>query len=455
MSNSLPQDYRNFPNTPLSALKHIPGNEGWPALGILPGLLRDFYSTFERHQQRYGLTSRVRMGAQPGILALGPDNAEQILRDPDKNFSSRMGYANVFKDWFGYPILLRDFDEHRLHRRGFQTAFKAEAMQGYAEDINRIISATLATWPDQQPLLFVPFIKQLLIIISAKVFYGIEDPGGATRKLADAFLQIFDRGMMSLVRMNVPPFKYYYGQKGKTYVRNYLHSLIEPRRNQDGNDFMSFFIRESRDDDLNFSDEELIDDLSFLFFAAFDTTASGLSHLMMYLAQYPDAQEQLRQESMSFESDDVAFGELKQLQTIEHAFSEALRLHPSVSVLMRRNINECILEGVTVPANTLLFVIPGFNHRMPQYWSRPDQFDFQRFNPERQEQKNHNYSFLPFGAGAHKCIGMNFAIMNARIFLHHLLRNFRFTFKSGYQPHSHTLPTPRPSSNLPLVVERL
>jgi cytochrome P450 len=192
-----------------------------------------------------------------------------------------------------------------------------------------------------------------------------------------------------------------------------------------------------------------------LFFAAYDTTTTALSNLVMHLAQQPDLQERMRAESLALGKKIADFDDLAQLPLIDHAFHEALRLYPSASIYMRRTIRECELGGYQVPANTVLFMPPVYNHRMAEWWNNPAEFDPDRFAAPREEHKRHSFSYVPFGGGAHKCIGMNFAAMNAKLFMHQLLLNYRFKLPAGYVPRTQTLPLPKPVKDLPLVFEKL
>lgn len=453
--NNPAANYRLQASTRYTQLAHIPGKRGFPVLGMIPALFRDFYGTLNKQYKKYGPVSKANIGFQYGVLVLGPDIYKQILLDTERNFSNEMGYGKVLGQWFGGGLLLRDFDEHRLHRRLFQTAFKSEAMRGYVGMSNAIMARNLTLWANEGDFRFVPNIQQVLMSIGARVFYGVDDLGDDAKKMGDAFVAILSKGMLSLVKLDIPPFKYYYGMKGKKYITTYLGSLIRERREGTGLDFMSHLVKETRDNGEYFNDEEIISHLSFLFFAAYDTTTTALSNMIMHLAERQDLQERLRAESLALGKQQLDYDDMATLTGIENAFNEALRLYPSASIYMRRTIRDCELGGHTIPANTVLFMPPVFNHRMAEWWDNPDEFDPERFAAPREEHKRHSFSYLPFGGGAHKCIGMNFAAMNAKLFMHQFLLNYRFKTPPGYVAKTQTLPLPKPAKDLPLIFEKI
>jgi cytochrome P450 len=90
------------------------------------------------------------------------------------------------------------------------------------------------------------------------------------------------------------------------------------------------------------------------------------------------------------------------------------------------------------------------NHRDPAWWSDPERFDPDRFAPPRSEQRRHPMSFHPFGSGAHKCIGMHFADMTVKAFLHRFVTSYGFATPEGYAPRLEWVPLPKPADGVPL-----
>ena len=452
LSNSS-QDYTQQASS--TDLKHIPGAYGWPFIGVAPQLFSDQLGLSRQRYAQYGELSRVQLGRDKGLLALGPDLAQEILLDKNRNFSSKMGYKRKLNPFFGESFLLgNDFDEHKFQRRIMQTGFKTPAMRGYVDLMNPILERGIANWDFDNHFLFYTRIKELLLKTSLKVFYGVDGDSDIAAKLSQAFIDV-TVGQLGVFEVDLPGYKFHIGKKATRLLRSYIADLLPERRENEGKDMLSYMAKERKPDGELFSDEELIDHASFLLFAAHDTTTSTLTHMMYYLALFPQWQEKIRQEGHAVSDQYLTYEDLSKVTTLEQVFFEAQRLHPSVQVMVRRSIEACQLAGHDVPANTLIFQFPIFTNRMEQYWTNPDQFDPERFSPERAENKAHPFCFMLFGGGAHKCIGMHFASMQAKLFSHIFLKHHRVRLIENYKPEFMTVPLPKLKDHLPLVVEAI
>jgi cytochrome P450 len=90
---------------------------------------------------------------------------------------------------------------------------------------------------------------------------------------------------------------------------------------------------------------------------------------------------------------------------------------------------------------------------MADIWPEPEKFDPLRFTPEAVRAR-HKYAWVPFGGGAHMCLGLHFAYMQAKIFFHHLITTHRFSVADGYQPDWQYWPIPKPKDGLMVTFER-
>jgi len=92
---------------------------------------------------------------------------------------------------------------------------------------------------------------------------------------------------------------------------------------------------------------------------------------------------------------------------------------------------------------------------MEEIWPEAEKFDPERFSEERREDKVHPYAWVPFGGGAHKCIGLHFAEMQVKAILHQVLLHYRWSVPADYEMPLDMTSLPVPGDGLPVKLERL
>ena len=135
----------NIPVPPKpGALRHIPGDEGWPLIGNTLDVLADPKGQVERKAAKYGLIYRTHLFGETSIALLGPEANELVLFDQARQFSSTLGWGPILGLLFPRGLMLLDFDEHRLHRRALSVAFKSGPMKSYLAELDKGIGARVA-----------------------------------------------------------------------------------------------------------------------------------------------------------------------------------------------------------------------------------------------------------------------------------------------------------------------
>ncbi|HQQ62522.1 MAG TPA: cytochrome P450 [Pseudomonadales bacterium] len=438
-------DYMRQPDN--QDLRGIPGDMGLPVIGHNIGFIKDTFAFADRAYKLYGPLSTMNSFGLKGVLALGPDLAQQIFLDPGRDFSSKMGFQDRVGRFMNDSLAMLDFEHHRHQRRLMQSAFKNEAMQLYTDRINFIYRRALAEWSQESEIPFFDHMKNLLLEVAADIFVGVQERGPQMQKLNQAFLDVV-AGLMFIRPINLPGFVYHKGLKGKEVLRSFIRSLIPSRRSGDGIDVLSYFCKEKNELGESFTEDEIIGQMAFLLFAAHDTTTAALTHTIYYLVRHPEIKQRLYEECLAMGTDELRYDQLDAAPYMGHVFNETQRIRPSVPLLPRRTVREVEMAGYKVPAHTQVFIFSRYSHYMPEYWSNPFTFDPDRF--ERGEHKKHPFQFHPFGGGAHKCIGMHFSQMEYKCFLHQFMLKFDFKRTSNNDPWMQTLPLPKPSDNMPI-----
>ncbi len=424
-------------------VRHIPGADGLPIVGTLPAQLRDPPAYARRMVDRYGRVFRTRMFGRHWVILIGPEANELVLFDRDKVFSSELGWGPMLDRVFPRGLMLMDGELHRAHRRILSVAFKPAPMARYAEAMQAGIAERIATWSGRE-ILFYPEIKQLTLDLAATSFLGIP-LGPEASRINRAFMDEV-AASVGVVRWPIPLTKMGRGVAGRRYLIDFFKREVPKRRDSDGDDLFTQICHATDEEGRQLDPQQIADHMNFLMMAAHDTITSSLTSTMWQLGLNPEWQDLLREEARA--------NDVGSLPLAEQAFKEALRMVPPVPSLPRRAVKPFRFGGYDIPAGVGISVSPSFVHKMEEYWPEPERFDPTRFAPE-QVRARHKYAWVPFGGGAHMCLGLHFAMLQARIFMHALLPGHRIRLTGAQPTKWQAWPIPKPRDGLPLRLERL
>ena len=440
-----------------NSLTHIPGDEGWPLIGKTLEVLADPKGQVERQSKKYGLVYRSHLFGETSLVLLGPEANELVLFDQAKQFSSTLGWGRILGLLFPRGLMLLDFEEHRLHRRALSVAFKSGPMKSYLADLDTGIAARVAQWKAQPgPMLFYPAMKQLTLDLAATSFLGA-GIGPEVDEITRAFVDMV-AASVAVIRKPLPGTQMARGVKGRKRIVAYFSEQIPIRRAKGGgDDLFSQLCQATHEDGALLSTQDIVDHMSFLMMAAHDTLTSSLTSFVGELAAHPEWQQKLRDEvkGLGLAADaPMTFDNLEAMRLTEMAFKEALRLKPPVPSMPRRAIRDFTFKGYAIPAGAMIGVNPLFTHHMPDIWSEPEKFDPMRFTDEAQRNR-HRFAWVPYGGGAHMCLGLHFAYMQAKCFARHFLQNLEVSLEPGYRPDWQMWPIPKPRDGLRVVLKAL
>jgi len=148
------------------------------------------------------------------------------------------------------------------------------------------------------------------------------------------------------------------------------------------------------------------------------------------LALNHDIQQKLYEKIMSSldSSGVVPYDTLAKMPYLDAVISETLRKYPPAIVVNREASVDYELANTGIKLyNGQIVDIPVYAiHHSEEYYPNPDKFNPDRFLPENRDQII-PYTYLPFGAGPRNCIGMRFALTEAKLALVSILQKYRFS----------------------------
>jgi cytochrome P450 len=403
--------------------------------------------------RRHGPVVQQGTALMPLISLFGPDANRFVLLDQQHALSAKRAWDLIMGRIFTNGLLLRDGDDHRHHRRIMQVAFHQTALREYVDRMNPHIAAALADWDGREGFLAFPAFKQLTLDLACRIFLGI-DLGGEIARLNRAF-EATVAASMSIVRLPIPGLEFDRGLRGRAFMIDLFGAMIPGKRAVPAADMFSRLCHAADEEGDRYGDQEIIDHLIFLMMAAHDTTTSTLSSLMYELARHPEWQDRVRDECRSGREELLGYDDLTQPDTLGRVVDETLRLHPPLSTIPRVTTRAVEIGGYELPADSMVVIYPLHTHFMAECWSEPTRFDPERFAPGRAEHERHPYQFIPFGGGAHMCIGYRFAELQIKAILHQLVRRYRWSIPPGYAMPERQAPIAKPRDGLPVRLERV
>ncbi|MDO8267482.1 MAG: cytochrome P450 [Moraxellaceae bacterium] len=431
----------------------LPGSAGLPVLGYSLAFLNDPVKVGTRLYGELGPVYWINAFGMTFLQMQGPEANQFVFRNQDDVFSNNQGWDFYIGKFFKRGIMLLDFEEHRHHRGIMQAAFKKPVLVEYLKRMNPAIEKGIGRWQTGNDFPVLKKIKQLTLDMATDVFMG-EQLGPEADKVNQAFVDCVRAGT-SIVRFPVPGGRWKKGLDGRKVLEDFFRSRIAHKRAHPGEDLFSRLCQAEDELGRRFSDDDVINHMIFLMMAAHDTSTITLCSIIYHLAKYPEWQERVRAEALALGKRDLDHDDLAKLEATSLVMKEALRMIAPVHGIPRKTVKDCEFMGHHIPAGTFIAVSPMVSHHLPNWWEKPEVFDPERFTEARNEHRKHPYLYVPFGGGAHMCIGLHFAEMQIKAILHHVVQQYRWSVPEDYVMPVDFTSLPVPGDGLPVKLERL
>jgi pentalenene oxygenase len=422
---------------PYDAIPRVPG--ALPVLGHSPAMLRSplrFWSSLSR----YGKVVRIRVGTQELVVVCDPELTRQVLLD-DRTFDKGGPlFGRLREEMVGDGLGTVGRDEHRRQRRKVQPTFSSGRLVGYAETMAAEAAAMAKSWQDGEVIDVPEQMLKLTSTVLLSTIFAHSMPEAVRVQVTDdvtAILAGMHRRILLPVLNNLPTKSNRALAVAGPRLRGVLADIVRQRRADDDppDDLLQILLTApdvAEDANGARDDEEIIDELLSFFLAGVETTASCLDWALFLLATHPDVDRKVHEEAVgALAGQPSAHDRVADLPLTRRVVDESLRMYPPVPAGDRMTTKDTELGGYTVPAGTAVFHSPYVLHTAGSY---PDA---DRFDPDRWTRPDapSREVYLPFGAGARKCIGDRYALTEAVLTLAAVADRWRLTPASGQPSH--------------------
>jgi cytochrome P450 len=447
-------------------MANAPGIGYWIPLpyGAFREFLCDSLGFQLRAQERFGDVFRFRIGPLLVHFLYHPDHVRRVLHDHQKNYLRGWHYRFLHR-LFGDNLVVSEGDNWIRQRRLAQSAFLRHRLAGYAETMVDAIVQMLLRWrggaDTGQAIDIGPEMSRLGMAIAGRTLFSRDmsddaDAVGKSLTIGANYLEQRFNNPFSTLPLWVPSPGNLRLKRALRTLNEIVLAMIRDRRREgrDHGDLLSILMQ-ARDEETNatMSDDELRSAVLTFFLAGHETTATALTWTWFFLASRPSIRQRVREEAVAVLGDRrPTFADASNLHHARMVIEEAMRLCPPIWAVPRQAVQDDEIGGYRIPARSTVCLCPFVTHRHPDFWENPTEFDPDRFTPERCAQRPKGVYF-PFLSGPHQCIGNEFAMLEMRLIVAMVLREFDLELLPGQVIEPKGSLTIRPSSPVRVSVQ--
>jgi cytochrome P450 len=352
-------------------------------------LLRDPYPFFAQKRRESGVFrgsvmdwSKTPASMMPAQLyaAVSFDAVNRVLRD-GKVFNSHI-YDSTIGLFIGPTILAMEGKKHWEHRNLVSAAFKSKSLLRWEPEIVRpVVDALIDEFIDAGE---ADLVKDFTLEFPTRVISKLLG-------LPEEDLPWFRKRAVELISYTA---KYKRAFEASAALKDYFLQQIDRRRSHATEDVIGDLVTAEIDGE-KLTDEAIYSFLRLLLPAGLETTYRSSGNLLYLMLTHPDQFQAIQGDH----------------QLIAPAIEEGLRFETPLTTVQRYVMEDTEVEGVELPAGSVIDVCIGSANRDERRWERSEEFDiFRKRLPH-----------ISFAAGEHTCMGLHLARMETRVAVECLL----------------------------------
>ncbi|CAD5176235.1 unnamed protein product [Musa acuminata subsp. malaccensis] len=446
------------------------GLTSWPVLGMLPSLVlgvrKNIYEWLTgvlNHQGGTFTFCGPWFTSLQCVITADPRNLEHLLKVKFTNFPKGEYFRTSVQDLLGNGIFSADDETWRRQRKiaslEFHSAeFRSMTVQSLVELVHSRLLPVLAAAHDrrtpidlQDVLLRLTFDNVCMIALGTDP--GCLRPGLPEIPFAKAFEDATEATTMRFIMpTGVWKALRYLDLGSERWLRRsievvdeFAYEVIRARREELSSseqtrtarsDLLTVFTKLTDEDGKPYSDKFLRDVCVNFILAGRDTSSVALAWFFWLLNRHPKVEQSILSEirNITEERGGEADGELvfkpeqvKRMDYLHAALSEALRLYPSVPMDHKEVVEDDVFpDGTVLKKGTKVIYAVYAMGRMESIWGK----DCMEYKPERwlkdgRFMSESAYKFTAFNGGPRLCVGKDFAYYQMKVVAASILHRYQ------------------------------
>lgn len=443
--------------TPPEYAAEPPSHDGHPIIGNTYQLVRKQGGLFEAAAEDGDIVRLRLLGFGTLYQVNHPDLVEEILTDRER-FAKAAQSKEDLGDLLGQGLVLSEGALWERQRQRIQPVFYMDQIADYTETMVSAVEQSAGEWTGEPTVNIEDEMKALTLRILVESIFGsdIDYEGQQIRETVKGLQEPGQPRKQPIARMvpkwvPIPMWRRY--KQGIREMESVIETFVEARRGEaeQHDDLLSRLLTSTDEDGDGMSEKLIRDELMTFLFAGHETTATALTFTWYLLSQHPEVEQKLHAEVDDvLDGGPATFDDLSDLEYTEQVIEESMRLYPPVPQIPRETTEPVELGGYAIPEGVTIAPSQWTIHRDDRFWDEPERFCPERFATERDRPQ---FAYFPFGGGPRRCIGQQFAMVEAKLILATLAHRYRLRLQSDPAVDLAVSITTRPIDPIDMQVE--
>lgn len=405
-----------------------------PDVGHLEEMTRDPIGLMQRVRDECGDVGRFLLGSRQVVLVTGPEANEWFFRATEDELNQAEAYPYM-TPIFG-PGVVFDAPPERRREMLHNQALRDKFMRGHARTIAGEVDVMAGGWsPSGGEIDLLDWFAELTIYTSSACLIGPKFRAALDSRFAQLY-QDLERGTDPVAYID--PYADIESFRRRDAARAGLVELVQaimdqrtvsPTASDDERDLLDVLMSiDNPDGTKRFIADQITGMFIAMMFAGHHTTSGTAAWTLIELLRHPEEMAAVITEVDSLMADgaEVSYQALRDAPRLDASIKETLRLHPPLIILIRVAKERFEVLGEVIEPGQMVAASVTVSHHLPDSFVDRDRFDPSRYLDGRNEDLANPWSWIPFGAGRHRCVGAAFAQMQLKAIFLTLLRDWTF-----------------------------
>lgn len=431
----------------LITYKSLTGPKALPFIGSVFDIdLPRLHQQIEGWEKEFGSVFKLKLAGVKLIVITNPELIQKILKLRPKEFQRASKMNRIIREQGIHGLFNAEKGDWEKHRSIITKGLDVKHQKQFFPELKEITERLFNKWEKDAAVGNEIDIQQdflrFTVDVTTSIAFGIqmntieEDGGVIQDHLEKIFPMIFKR-----INDPIPFYKLIKGKKDKEFdfalkeIHIFIDDIISKGKEKiknnpellenPGNVLEAILVAAETME--GFGDEEVKGNLLTLLMAGEDTTAHTLAWAMTQMTQNPQAVQAIQEEVDEVLGDASIFQSYEdhnRLKYTEAVANETMRLKPVAPIVLNEPTEDIEIDGYLFEKGHRLVMQTRIGAIDDNYFTEADQFNPNRWIVESRCPMHNTDAFMPFGAGPRFCPGRNLALLEMKMVLSMLYKNF-------------------------------